>query len=69
MNAVAYNESMSKIVKEVEVLTPELKVYPCNFQASPGNEIGFYKDGKIYVKENLNFDANECSSYSSILKA
>lgn len=52
---LAYNEMV--------VLTPELKVYPCNFQASPGNEIGFYKNGKIFVEENLMFNSSECSSF------
>ncbi len=57
---LAYNEMV--------VLTPELKVYPCNFQASPGNEIGYYENGKIYVQEGLNFDPNECSSYCKYCK-
>jgi len=57
---LAYNEMV--------VLTPELKVYPCNFQASPGNEIGFYKDGKIFVRDDLEFDSNECSSYCKYCK-
>ena len=50
------------------ILTPELKVYPCNFQASPGNEIGYYKDGKIYVKEGLDFNPKTCSSYQKYCK-
>jgi MoaA/NifB/PqqE/SkfB family radical SAM enzyme len=57
---LAYNEMV--------VLTPELKVYPCNFQASPGNEIGFYKDGKIYIDDSLTFNPNECSSYCKYCK-
>ncbi len=57
---LAYNEMV--------VLTPELKVYPCNFQASPGNEIGYYKDGKIYVEDGLNFSPKECSSYCKYCK-
>lgn len=57
---LAYNEMV--------VLTPELKVYPCNFQASPGNEIGFYKDGKIFVEDGLNFDSKECSSFCKYCK-
>lgn len=57
---LAYNEMV--------VLTPELKVYPCNFQASPGNEIGFYKDGKIYVRDDLKFDPKECSSFCKYCK-
>lgn len=57
---LAYNEMV--------VLTPELKLYPCNFQASPGNEIGFYKDGKLFVKDDLDFNPNECSSYCKYCK-
>ncbi len=57
---LAYNEMV--------VLTPELKVYPCNFQASPGNEIGFYKDGKIYVRDDLKFNPKECSSFCKYCK-
>ncbi len=57
---LAYNEMV--------VLTPEFKVYPCNFQASPGNEIGLYEDGKIYVKIGLDFNPKECSSYCKYCK-
>ena len=57
---MAYNEMV--------VLTPELKVYPCNFQASPGNEIGFYRDGKIYVIDGLKFDSNKCLSFCKYCK-
>ena len=57
---LAYNEMV--------VLTPELKVYPCNFQASPGNEIGYYKDGKIYIDDSLKFDSSECSSFCKYCK-
>lgn len=53
---------------DMAVLTPELKVYPCNFQASPGNEIGFYKEGKIYVRDDLKFDSNRCSSFCKYCK-
>ncbi len=52
---LAYNEMV--------VLTPELKVYPCNFMASPGNEVGFYKDGKIYVDDSFVFNPKECASF------
>ena len=57
---MAYNEMV--------VLTPELKVYPCNFQASPGNEIGYYKNGKIFIKDGLKFNSKECSSFCKYCK-
>lgn len=34
------------------VMTPNYKIYPCNFLISPSEEIGFYEDGEIFVKEN-----------------
>ena len=43
-NCPAYNDLV--------VITPDYKVYPCIFLTSPGNEIGRYIDGKIYIKEN-----------------
>lgn len=38
---------------DLVVLTPDNNVYPCIFLAKPGNEIGFYQDGKIYIDEKL----------------
>lgn len=38
---------------DLVVLTPDNNVYPCIFLAKPGNEIGIYQDGKIYVDEKL----------------
>lgn len=38
---------------DLVVLTPDNNIYPCIFLAKPGNEIGIYKDGKIYIDEKL----------------
>lgn len=38
---------------DLVVLTPDNNVYPCIFLAKPGNEIGVYQDGKIYIDEKL----------------
>ena len=38
---------------DLVVLTPDNNVYPCIFLAKPGNEIGIYQDGKIYIDEKL----------------
>lgn len=43
------------------VLTPDNNIYPCIFLAKPGNEIGIYKDGKIYIDEKL---LSEVSRYN-----
>lgn len=44
---------------DLVVLTPDNNVYPCIFLAKPGNEIGYYIDGKIYIDEKLLATANE----------
>ena len=41
-------------------LTPDFKVYPCLFLAKPGYEIGFYKNGAIYIYDGYNNDGNYC---------
>ncbi|MBQ8534847.1 MAG: radical SAM protein [Bacilli bacterium] len=38
---------------DLVVVTPDNNVYPCIFLAKPGNEIGVYQDGKIYIDEKL----------------
>lgn len=44
---------------DLVVLTPDNNVYPCIFLAKPGNEIGIYHDGKIYIDEKLLSIVNE----------
>ena len=41
-------------------ITPDKKVYPCNFFCKPGNEIGYYKDGKIYITKEFKNDQTKC---------
>ena len=40
---------------DLVVITPDYNVYPCIFLTSPGNEIGRYIDGKIYLKQDNKF--------------
>ena len=51
-NCPAYNDMV--------VMTPDYKIYPCNFLISKEEEIGYYKDGKIYVVDNYECNPNEC---------
>ena len=51
-NCPAYNDLV--------VMTPDYKIYPCNFMISKENEIGFYKEGKVYVLENYSCSKDEC---------
>jgi len=46
--------------KGTVVITPDFKVYPCLFFAQPGNEIGYYEDGNIYINNNYENDETEC---------
>lgn len=51
-NCPAYNNLV--------VMTPDYKIYPCNLLINKNEEIGYYKDGKIYVVDNYNSNSNEC---------
>ena len=51
-NCPAYNDMV--------VMTPDYKIYPCNFLISKEEEIGYYKDGKIYVVDDYECSPNEC---------
>jgi len=42
------------------VITPNYKVYPCNFMIDSQNEIGYYQDGKLMIKEDLVSDCTQC---------
>ena len=48
---------------DLVVMTPDYKIYPCNFLISEKEEIGFYKDGKIYVKDDYKACCNNCLYY------
>lgn len=45
---------------DMVVMTPDYKIYPCNVLISDENEIGYYKDGKIYVVDDYEFDTKQC---------
>ena len=42
------------------VITPDNNVYPCVFLAKPGYEIGKFIDNKIYIKNSLHVNSDEC---------
>ena len=50
------------------VLTPDLVVYPCLFFAKPGNEIGYYNDGNIYIRDDYKNDSTECNAILKLNK-
>lgn len=41
-------------------ITPDMKVYPCNFLSKPGFEIGMVEDGIIYITKNIRNYGNKC---------
>lgn len=51
--------------KNTVVITPELKVYQCVFDIEPGNEIGYYEDGRILLEDRMK-DID--TSYCKVLK-
>lgn len=50
------------------VMTPDLKIYPCLFFSKPGNEIGYYHDGNIYIDNNYTHDQKECMAVLKLNK-
>ena len=42
------------------VITPELKVYPCLFLISAGNEIGYVSDGHVIISKPYIHDQSQC---------
>ena len=42
------------------VMTPDYKIYPCNLLISEKEEIGYYKDGKIFVRDDYESDTSNC---------
>lgn len=42
------------------VLTPDNNVYPCVFLAQPGNEIGKYDNGCIFINDEYENNHNSC---------
>ena len=67
------NESSEKIFKcdagvNSVVMTPDLQIYPCLFFAKPGNEIGYYHDGQIYISDNYENDERQCRALLKLNK-
>lgn len=46
------------------VITPDKKIYSCVFLAMPGNEIGYYKDGQIYISDEFKNNQTVCLARS-----
>ena len=47
-------------------ITPDLKVYPCIFLVKPGFEIGYYKDGTIYIRDDYRNDGKYCLALKAL---
>ena len=48
---------------DIVAITPDLKVYPCNFLARPGFEIGYVsEDNRILISKHPKHFGTECSS-------
>lgn len=41
-------------------VTPDKNVYPCLFFCQPGNEIGYYEDGNIYITKEVDNPKIKC---------
>lgn len=39
------------------------KVYPCIYLIEPGMEIGVYRDGKVWVEDNVKWGGRRCAAY------
>lgn len=46
--------------KNFVCITPDKNVYPCIFFCQPGNEIGYYEDGNIYINKEFENDQTKC---------
>ena len=46
--------------KNMVCITPDKNVYPCLFFCQPGNEIGYYEDGNIYITKEFVNDETNC---------
>ena len=44
------------------VITPDYKIYPCIFLINKENEIGFYNDGNIYIRDDFEEKKDECNA-------
>ena len=44
------------------VITPNYKIYPCIFLIGNDNEIGFYRDGNIYIRNDYEMNKKECNA-------
>lgn len=49
-------------------ITPDKKVYPCVFLAKPGYEIGYYKDGEIFISSEFVNDSKKCLAHDILNK-
>ncbi len=49
-------------------MTPDLNIYPCIFLAAPGNEIGYYRNGNIYIRDDFENDSSECRAILKLNK-
>lgn len=47
-------------IHDFVVMTPDLNIYPCFFLAKPGNEIGKYIDGKVFLYDNYRENWEGC---------
>lgn len=47
-------------IHDFVVMTPDKNIYPCFFLAQPGNEIGKYIDGKIFLYDNYKESWDGC---------
>ncbi|HOZ88980.1 MAG TPA: hypothetical protein PK737_01960 [Bacilli bacterium] len=59
-NNALKNNFRCDALSNMVIITPDYKVYPCNFMIDYQNEIGYYQEGKIMIKEDLASDCTQC---------
>lgn len=59
-NSKIPNNFMCPAGTNLVAITPDMSVYPCNFLAKPGYEIGKVENGIIYITKKIHNDGNKC---------
>lgn len=49
-------------MRDFVVITPNMHVYPCIFQAEPGMECGFVHEGRVFTKKGFTLFEHDCAN-------
>jgi len=59
-NGIQKNNFVCPAGNDLIAITPDMNVYPCNFLAKVGFEIGKVEDGEILIYKDINNDGSAC---------